>query len=288
MKRRKRINLGPILITPGFIFIFMFLIFPVAYGLTMSMFRMSFLTIQSFAGFQNFHRIFARQETVDAIFRGLYISLISVSITMVIGFVLAYWIDSRSGGYAYMLQIVGLIPWVLSMVVGALLWKWIFAGELGLINYVRSLIGLPTTEPLMGKFSAKAVLVFVISWRTIGYSMVMLLAGLKMVPTELIEVASVDGAGTLLRIRHIILPLIKTPLLISGITVTLSNINNVTVPMVLTGGGPVNATNVVSLELYRMAFAYSQYDMASALAMVVLLINIIMIAIYMRAVKWHM
>jgi len=187
-----------------------------------------------------------------------------------------------------MLQIVGLIPWVLSMVVGALLWKWIFAGELGLINYVRSLIGLPTTEPLMGKFSAKAVLVFVISWRTIGYSMVMLLAGLKMVPTELIEVASVDGAGTLLRIRHIILPLIKTPLLISGITVTLSNINNVTVPMVLTGGGPVNATNVVSLELYRMAFAYSQYDMASALAMVVLLINIIMIAIYMRAVKWHM
>ena len=278
--------MGPILIAPGFAFIFMFLILPIFFALGLSLFRMSFLTIQEFAGIQNFVRVLSRQQTVHAIGRGVYMSLTAAFLTMLTGFILAYWINSRSGGYAYILQVIGLIPWVLSMVVGALLWRWVFAGDLGLFNYLRSLVGLSRVELLMAPSTARGSLIFVISWRTVGYSMVMILAGLKMVPVELLEVASVDGAGTLLKIRHIILPLIRTPLLVAGITVTLSNMNNVTVPVVLTGGGPVNATNVVALELYRTAFVYNQYDMASALAAIVLVLNVIMIMLYLRVVKW--
>ena len=283
---RKKINLGPILIAPGFIFIFVFLIFPIFFALGLSFFRMNFLQVQAFIGLQNFITVLSRGETIRSIGRGLLMSLISVSFTMLTGFVLAYWVNARSGGLAFSIQIVGLVPWVLSMVVGALLWKWMFAGELGLLTYVGSLFGLKVIEPLQFKSSAMISLMFVISWRTVGYSMVMILAGLKTVPQELVEAASVDGAGPLLRVRHVILPLIKTPLLVSGITVMLSNINNVTVPMVLTGGGPVNATNVVALELYRMGFVYNQYGNASALATIVILINVILIAVYLRGVKW--
>jgi multiple sugar transport system permease protein len=172
------------------------------------------------------------------------------------------------------------------MVVGALLWKWIFASELGLYNYVRDLLGLAKVQPLDRAGSALSSLVFVMAWRTIGYSMVMLLAGLKMVPKALIESSKIDGANALQRVFYIIIPTIRTPLLIATIVVTLSNMNNVTVPMVLTGGGPGNATNVVSLELYRTGFLYSDYGAASALFLVVFVLNVILIYLYMRMVKW--
>jgi ABC-type sugar transport system permease subunit len=283
---RRNINLGPLLIAPGFIFIFMFLIFPIFFGLGLSLFRLSYLQIKGFYGLRNFVTVMSRPESVNSIGRGLFMSLASAVATMVAGFVLAYWVNSRSGGFAYALQIVGLVPWVLSMVVGALLWKWMFAGDLGLLTYAGSFVGMKTIEPLQYKGSAMAALIFVVAWRTVGYSMVMLLAGLKTVPDELIEAANVDGAGPWRRIRSVILPLLKTPLLVSGITVSLSNINNVTVPLVLTGGGPVDSTNVVALELYRMGFVYNQYGGASALATIVLAINVILIAAYLRAVKW--
>jgi len=214
-------------------------------------------------------------------------SVIAAGFTMFIGFWLAYWVNSRSGIMAMSLQLVGLVPWVMSMVVGALLWKWILAGDLGLLNHLFRTLGLPLVNAFGNKVSSMTSLIFVVSWRTIGYSMVMLLAGMKTVPQELIEAAMMDGAGILKQIFHVILPLIKTPLLVSGITVLMSNINNVTVPMVLTGGGPVNATNVVALELYRMGFVNSQYGMASALAALVIIINVFLIAGYMRVVKWH-
>lgn len=283
---RKRLNLGPILITPGFLFIFMFLIFPIFFALGLGLFRLNFLRVERFSGLANYVTVLSRTETVNSIGRGLYMSLIAVALTMIAGFWLAYWVNSRSGGFAYSIQIVGLIPWVLSMVVSSLLWKWVFTGDLGLLNYVGSLVGLRAMEPLRDRAGAMGSLIFVAAWRTVGYSMVMLLAGLKTVPKELIEAASVDGAGQLRRIWHVILPLIKTPLLVSGITVMLSNINNVTVPMVLTGGGPVNATNVVALELYRMGFVYNQYGSASALATIVILLNIVLIFVYLKVVKW--
>ena len=252
----------------------------------LGLFRLNFLRIERFSGLANYIAVLSRAETVNSIGRGLYMSLVAVALTMVVGFWLAYWVNSRSGGFAYSIQIVGLIPWVLSMVVSSLLWKWVFTGDLGLLNYVGSLVGMRAIEPLRDRAGAMGSLIFVVAWRTVGYSMVMLLAGLKTVPKELIEAASVDGAGQLRRIWHVILPLIKTPLLVSGITVMLSNINNDTVPMGLTGGGPVNATNVVALELYRMGFVYNQYGSASALATIVILLNVILIFVYLRVVKW--
>lgn len=252
----------------------------------MSFFKTNFLQFVGFAGFDNFIRVISHTETMNSIGRGLMMSLFAAAFTMFVGFWVAYWVDSRSGFFAVLLQLIGLVPWVLSMVVGALLWKWIFAGDLGLLNTLFRALGLPTINPLGSKISAMNSLIFVVSWRTVGYSMVMLLAGMKTVPKELEEAAMVDGASLLQRIVHIVLPLIKTPLLVSGITVLMSNVNNVTVPMVLTGGGPVNSTNVVALALYRMGFVNNQYGMASALATIVIIINVVLIAGYIRVVKW--
>jgi len=116
--------------------------------------------------------------------------------------------------------------------------------------------------------------------------MVMILAGLKGIPHELIEAAEIDGANNWHILLNIRLPLIKTPILISSIVLMMSNFNNVVIPMALTGGGPANATNVVSLELYRQGFAYSAFDIASALAVVLLMINMIFIILYVRMLRY--
>jgi multiple sugar transport system permease protein len=283
---RRGPGLGPFLVLPSFIFIFMLLVFPVLFGFWFSLFEARFLNLRGFVGLDNFVRVLANPANIAALVRAFTISLGSCALTTAVGFLLAFWSHRRSGRFGYWIQLVGLLPWIISMVVGSLLWKWIFAGELGLFNYIVSLIGLGPYPILDQAAPAIAALSFVLVWRTIGYSMVMILSGLKTVPEEIIEAGKVDGCSAAQSVRHIILPMIKTPLLVAGIVVTLSNLNNVDVPLTLTGGGPANATNVVSLELYRMAFVYNNFSAASALAMVVFAFNVLLIAAYLRLLRW--
>ena len=83
------------------------------------------------------------------------------------------------------------------------------------------------------------------------------------------------------------LPLIKTPLLISAIVITMSNFNNNTVPMVLTGGGPGNATSVLTFKMYQLGFEYFQFGKASALSVLILCINMLLVVLYVRTVKYE-
>jgi ABC-type sugar transport system permease subunit len=117
--------------------------------------------------------------------------------------------------------------------------------------------------------------------------MVMILGGLKGLSGELIEAARVDGASSQQIFWRIKLPLIKTPALVSSIVLTMSNFNNNTVPMVLTGGGPGDATNVITLETYRLGFSYFQFGNASALSFIALLINAAIVVFYMKVVKYE-
>jgi ABC-type sugar transport system permease subunit len=117
--------------------------------------------------------------------------------------------------------------------------------------------------------------------------MVMILAGLKGISGDLIEAAQVDGANGRQVFWRVKLPMIKTPALISSVVLTMSNFNNNTIPMVLTSGGPANATNVITLNLYRVGFTYFQFGKACALAFVVFTINILLVVFYVKAVRYE-
>ncbi|MBN1547427.1 MAG: sugar ABC transporter permease [Syntrophaceae bacterium] len=283
----KKKNLGPLLVSPALVLIVMLLVFPVFFSFYFGLFKVEFLKIVRYTGLENFSKLLRNSEIIKGIVRSLILSLSAVAISILAGFILAYWINKRKGLGAYVIQLVGLIPWVTSMVISALIWKWIFNGELALFNYFRKLLGLKSVLPLENPASAMATLIFTVAWRTIGYSMIMILAGLKTVPIELLEAGKVDGASAIQQVFYIQLPMIKTPMLLSTIVVTLSNMNNVTVPMVLTGGGPAKATNVISLELYRMGFTYYNFGEASTLAFVVFGLNVLLVYSYIRMVKWH-
>jgi ABC-type sugar transport system permease subunit len=123
-------------------------------------------------------------------------------------------------------------------------------------------------------------------WKRIGYAVIVLLAGLKSIPGELEEAATVDGAGAWQIFRRITLPLLKTPLLLVLIVLTLSNLNTVETPLVMTGGGPGDATRILPMEVYELAFAKYDFGGAATLAIMMFAANIVLVLGYVRLARW--
>lgn len=282
----KRKTEGPLLVLPAVLLIMMIMVVPLFYTIYCSVSHIDYMQYSGFAGLSNYIKVLTDPDTWMSMRATLIITFAAVVISLVVGTLLAIWADRQKGIFAYLIELIGLIPWVISMVVAALLWKWVLDGDMGLFNYFRNCLGLDNIYVFLKKDMAVITTILVISWRTIGYSMVMALAGLKSLPQEVIEASHVDGANALQTFWRIKLPMIKTPVLISSITLTMSNFNNVTIPMVMTSGGPGKATNVISLAMYKMGFTYFQFGPASALAVVLFVINFIFVVVYIKAVKY--
>lgn len=279
-------KLGAILVSPSILFLSVILIIPLFYTIYISLYDMRYLQLGDFVGLKNYTKIFKSDDIMSSISITFIVTFVGLFISIITGTLLALWINSKKGFTAYIIQIVVLIPWVISMVVGALLWKWIF-NNLGLLNYVLNALGFQSVDVLGDPKMAPIALIFVIAWRTVGFAMVLILAGLKSIPKELEEAGQVDGANKWNTFWLIKLPLLKTPIMVTSIILMLSNFNNVDVPMVLTGGGPGDATNVITMELYNQGFVYFNFGVASALSFVVLMVNVLLITLYIRMVKYE-
>lgn len=286
IKKTLRDYLGLFLTLPGMFLIVMILVVPLFCTVYSSLFKLDHLQNGGFVGFKNYVTLFQDPGIWASFGITILVTLVSAGISMVLGLVFALWIDRRTGAVAYLIQLIGLLPWVISMMVGTVLWRWILNGDTGLFNYFLRCLGIAPVAIFENKTASLVTLIVVMAWRTIGYSMVMILAGLKGVDKGLLEAARVDGANTWQALMRIKLPLIKTPMLLSTIVLTMSNFNNNTVPLILTGGGPGTATNVISLELYRMGFTYYKFGLASALSVLVFLVNIVFVVLYVRMIKY--
>ena len=180
MKRRFE---GPLLAAPATLLIVMIMVIPLFYTLYCSLSNMDYMQFGGFVGLQNYAQVLSDANTWSSLLTTLLITFSGVVISLVLGTLLAIWADRKHGVVAYVIELIGLTPWVISMVVAALLWKWVLDGDMGLFNYLRNLVGLENTYVFLKKNYAVITTIFVIAWRTIGYSMV-ILAGLKSLPGE--------------------------------------------------------------------------------------------------------
>lgn len=286
-KRKKGSYLPYALIAPSILIIVLFLVVPLIFSLYVSLWRSDFMNFSKFLGFGNYLKLLGDSDILFSILRTFCISFISLVISLILGVSLALWLNSLSAGIAFVIEILILIPWVTSMVVSTLQWKWLFQDDLGLINYILSLFGLQRQGFLSDKNLAMYTLIFVMTWRIVAYVMVQILAGLKGIPKEYDEAAKIDGANKFQIFSKIRLPLLKTPIAISAIIIGLSNLNNVTVPLTLTGGGPGRSTMVIAIEAYEQSFSYGHFGESSALSILLCVINFILIVLYIKAVKYE-
>ncbi len=274
-------------VAPAMILLIMFLIVPLFYSVYCGMYSFKYMNKGQFQGLKNFIYCLTDKIILNSFKTTFIVTLSATAIAVVVGLLLALWIDKKHGMFAYSIEMVGLIPWVISMVVASLLWRWLLNGDMGLLGFVSNWVGRPVYI-LEYKGSALIAMIFVMSWRTIGYAMVMLLAGLKSLDRELLEAASIDGASKKQTLFRIKLPLIMTNFLLSLIVLTVSNFTNNTVPMALTNGGPAYATNVVTLEQYTLSFEYFDFGRASALALLIMLATAVIIGAYMKVTKYEL
>jgi multiple sugar transport system permease protein len=176
------------------------------------------------------------------------------------------------------------LPSVVSAVAVAVLWSYVFQPDFGLINTLLRYLGIQGPGWLTSEDWALPSLIFM-SWWTIGGQIVIYLAGLKNIPKELYEVASIDGAGPWSKFRHVTIPMLSPTILFNLVLGFIGAFQVFDGPFVLTNGagGPNNATLTYMLNLYKQAFEFGSLGFASALAWVLFVIIMILTALIIRS-----
>ncbi len=274
-------------ISPAMLLLALVLIAPSIYGFYFSLFDIKYLKATSFIGFENYIYLFTDPDFIGVVVRSFVFTALAVALTVSVALAVALWINQLSGWFALFMQIIVILPWVVSHVVGALLFRWVFVTDLGLGVYLMENLGFANFQPLGNRLVAMVILILYALWRTLGFAVLLLLSGIKSVPVDLYEAAHVDGASAWQRFTKITLPMLKTPMLITLVILTVSNLNNVEAPLIVTGGGPADATNILPLYLYITAFAKFDFNTAIALGIGMFAANILLAMVYVRLVKRH-
>lgn len=273
-----------LLILPAASLVLSVAIYPMLYALRFSLYRSELLNIGRFVGLGNYRALL--QDPITAwnfAASGIFV-LGSVAFSIGLGLVLAVLLNERIKFRALFRAWI-LIPWVVSQVVAALVWRWLVNPDYGPVALALTDLGLPRIDLLGDRHLAMFTLILANTWRSVAFPMVLFLAALQGIPENLYRAALVDGISRWLTFRRVTLPLIRSVVLVAAIILTLSYFNIIALPLVLTGGGPLLATELVSLRLYREAFAYYHAGLASAIAILLFLANVGLTMFYLRFMR---
>ncbi len=191
-------------------------------------------------------------------------AFVSVPLQVVFGLAVALLLNSNIRGLRFY-RTIYFLPSVLSGVAVALLWRWIYASDYGLINSLLAEVGIRGPGWLGNPDWALPALIGMAMWH-VGGGMIVYLAGLQGVPSELYEAAAVDGANAWVRLRNITIPMISPVIFFQLVTGLIAALQIFTEPLIMTNGGPQNATLTMILYLYRNAFQFFKMGYASVMA----------------------
>ncbi len=234
-------------------------------------------------GLDNYTTIMDDPLFYKSLYNTVYYTALSVPGVLVLSLLLALLLNSRLKGMN-IFRTIYFLPSVLSGVAVSLLWMWLFNPDSGLINLLLSYLGIEGPLWLNSPYWSKPALVIMSYWG-LGGVMVINLAGLQAIPTELYEVATIDGASAWRKFWSITLPMISPTLFFNLITLSIGSFQVFTQAYVMTSGGPVNSTLFYVFYLYRMAFENLRMGYASALAWILFAIIMVFTLIQLRLSK---
>lgn len=235
-----------------------------------------------YVGFQNIARLGSDKLFWQSLKVTTNFTLISVPLSLVLGFVLALLMNSKVRGISFF-RTVYYLPSIVPAVASAVLWAWILNTEFGLLNAALGWFGIPRIAWLQEPEWALPALILMSLWG-LGGSMVIYLAGLQGIPESFYEAAMIDGAGRWAQLRHITIPLMSPIIFFNLIIGIIASFQVFTAGFLITNGGPQNATLFYVLYLYRNGFQYLNMGYAAALAWVLFLIILTLTLIIFRYV----
>jgi multiple sugar transport system permease protein len=270
-----------VFMSPVIIGLLLFTLGPVLVSLGLSFTEYNLLSDPKWIGVENYIKMYGEKLFWQSLRVSAIYSVVSVPLGLVLALFLAILLNQKIRGM-YVFRAVYYLPTVISGVGVAMLWRWIFNGQYGVINTLLHNVGVKGPNWLIDENWALTALIITSIWG-VGGTMLIFLAGLQGIPQELMEAAEIDGAGRWQQFRHVTFPLLSHVTFFNLVLGIIGALQVFTDAYVITNGGPNNATMFISVYLYRHAFIYLNFGYSAALAWVLFVIVMVLTLLVFRS-----
>jgi len=255
---------------PFLVFFASLVLYPIFTAVKISFYDFNYNVI-TFTGFNNYIKLFKEKLFWKSLFVSFSFVLGVVPVSTVFSILTAVVIYEKSRFVQSYYRAVFYLPAVTSAVTVSLTWKLILQPNFGIANYVLGGFGIPPVQWLGAKMALISLILMVITFN-VGQSIILYIASLGAIPKTFYEAAEIDGANKLKTLIRITLPLLKPTTLYNVIMTSIASFQAFEVIILMTGGGPYYATNSLMFELYRTAFTFNNYGLASAIGIVMCIV----------------
>lgn len=267
---RSKTRTGRALLTPAMVALLLTIIGPLGLAFVFSFTRYDLIGVPEFVGLDNYRSLLGDSAFRQAVGNTLYFAVGQVTVGIVVAFFIAALFNREMVGGS-LIRTTIYLPQAMSYVIVALIWSFLYDPIYGPLNAALRGLGFDTVHFLTSTELAMPAIIFLSLWRNLGYFMIILLAGMQAIPEELIEAAHLDGAGSLKRMWHVVVPQMRNTLFFVAITWFTGGLQMFTQSYVMTQGGPVQTTKTVVYHMYESAFLSLRIGEASAVAVLMFL-----------------
>ena len=281
MYRKKRQRVAYLFLIPAMVLFLLFVAYPVLNTLKTSLYSLRIQTLSQggkFVGFQNFIKLTQDKTMLTSLVFTVGFTVVSVILETVLGMACALIMNRTFKGQGFVRAMI-LIPWCIPTIVSGLMWSYMFSESFGVINQALKAIGLSPVMWVTGVKGAVSSMIIADVWKTSPYMSLLLLSGLKTVPGDIYEAASIDGAGKIQQFFFITLPVIKPVVLVSVMFRTIQSFRIYDLVKVLTDGGPNNVTQSLTMYTMKQYFTFGDLGYGAALAVLTFAVSL-MIAMF--------
>ena len=271
--------------SPSMIIFIWFMVIPIFMSFYISLNDWNILSGVKWNAGRNYINILSDKVFIKSLINTLYFSALTVIPTAVLSLLVALLINSKLIKYKEFFKGVLFIPVVASMVIASLVWKWIFHGDVGLLNYFIGLFGIKPVLWLSTIQYAMLAVSIMSVWKSVGYYMVLYLAGLTGIPDSLYEAAKVDGGTKWDIFIKITIPMLKPTILLVLVMATINSFQVFDAIYVMTYGGPANATNTLVWFIYQQGFVRYQMGYGATAGFFLFLIVFIVSVFELKLLK---
>lgn len=285
LSRTARNNItGWAMVAPATFIFGVFTFFAMGFASYISLHSWNMLGPMRWVGLENYTRAFTSPEFWNSlkvtVLYVIYTVIPSVTLSLAIAIVL----NKALRGVTFY-RVAMYLPVITSMAAAAVVWRYIYDPDIGLANYLLSLVGVSPKKWLVDPKTALPAVAIVGVWKRLGYNVVLYLAGLQAIPGYYYEAAEIDGASEFAKIRHITLPLLSPTTFFVVIMQVIASFKVFVSVNIMTNGGPLRSTDVIAFHLYEQAFRYFRMGYASAIAYILFMIIFILTLVQFKFEK---
>lgn len=272
---------GYIFILPWIIGFLVFTAGPMIASFVISLYRTDFLTTTEFVGFQWYESLWIDTLVHKALFNTAYYAFVMVPFSTLVALLIAVLLNQSVRGQSFW-RTVYYLPSVVSGVAVAILWKWLYQPDIGLLNSILWRFGIEGPRWIFSQEWAMPSVIIMALWGS-GGAMLIFLAGLRGIPTSLYEAAKIDGAGPVRSFFAVTIPLLTPTILFNVVLNIIASWQVFTQVLIMTAGGPNNATLTMVLHLYNTGFSSFLFGYASAQAWALFLAILVFVLLAIRS-----